>query len=93
MEEFDNAVDELKEYLEGAHGEMTIKVEGMIPHIEAEHLNYPGALMCAFGALHSLCRIQGDDFDEIVDNLKTLNKIMGYEVRGNLPGGKTHERE
>lgn len=86
-------IEELRKLLEKAHGTMTITVNGMVPHVEARNLNEPGALMCCFGALHSLAAIHGADFDETVDILKKLNTIMDYQVMGNLPEGKAVTKE
>lgn len=80
-------IEELEELLNQSHGKMTITVNGMVPHIEAENLNETGSLMCCFGALHAHAEVLGADFDETVDKLKKLNSIMNYKVVGNLPGG------
>lgn len=86
-------IDELAEFLEKAHGTMTITVDGMVPHVTARNLNKQGSLMCCFGALHALAAVEGADFDKTVDDLKELNKIMKYQVVGSLPSGNVVEKE
>ena len=85
--------DELAEFLEKAHGTMTITVDGMVPHVTARNLNKQGSLMCCFGVLYALAAIEGADFDKTVDDLKELNKIMKYYVVGSLPSGNAVEKE
>lgn len=86
-------IDKLAEFLEKAHGTMTNTVNGMVPHVTAKNLNKQGSLMCCFGALHALAAVEGADFDETVDNLKELNKIMKYQVVGSLSSGNAVEKE
>ena len=86
-------IDELAEFLKKAHGTMSITVDGMVPHVTAKNINKQGSLMCFFGALHALAAVEGADFDETVDNLKELNKIMKYQVKGYLPSGNVVEKK
>ena len=86
-------IEELAEFLEKAHGTMTITVDGMVPHVTARNLNKQGSLMCCLGALHALAAVEGADFDKTVDDLKELNKIMKYQVVGSLPSGNIIENE
>lgn len=86
-------IEELKELLNQAHGEMTITANGMVPHVSARNLNEAGSLMCCFGALHAHAEVLGADFDETVDKLKKLNSIMGYKIYGTLPSGAAVKKE
>lgn len=93
MKTVEKELNELEEFIETAHGTMTIEVNGMIPHVTAKHINEQGALMATFGALHTYCIMHGGDFDEIVDILKNLNQVMKYQVAGNMPDGKAIIKE
>ena len=70
-----------------------VKSDGMVQHVTAKNLNKQGSLMCCFGALHALAAVEGADFDETIDNLKELNKIMKHQVVGSLPSGNAVEKE
>ena len=80
-------IDELKEFLNTAHGEVTIKVDGMAPHIKGM-INDSGMMLAAFACLKSLEVERGKAFDDIVEMMKSLNAIMGYHVNGEIDGKK-----
>ena len=78
-------VDELKEFLEKAHGEITIDVDGMAPHISGT-INDSGMMMAAFTCLKNLELGRGKKFDEVVELMKDLNAIMGCHAEGKING-------
>lgn len=75
-------VDYLKDFLNNAHGEITIRVDGMIPHISGT-INDSGMMMAAFACMKSL-EVRGGSFDDTVEMMKGLNSIMGYHVNGKI---------
>ena len=78
-------VDDLKEFLNKAHGEITIKVDGMIPHVEG-NINDSGMMMAAFACMKCIETRRGESFDDTVEMMKGLNSIMGYHVEGKING-------
>jgi hypothetical protein len=78
-------VDDLKEFLNKAHGEITIKVDGMIPHVEGV-INDSGMMMAAFACLKCIETRRGESFDDTVEMMKGLNSIMGYHAKGKING-------
>ena len=81
--------EKLEEFLNNAHGEVRIEVNGMIPHVEG-NLNDAGALMATFGLLKLVEQTQCADFDELLEKFKALNEIMKYEIVGEMPERKKH---
>lgn len=81
--------DELEIFLNTAHGEITIKVDGMVPHVEG-NLNDAGALMATFGLLKLVEETQCANFDELLEKFKALNEIMGYRIIGKMPERKNN---
>lgn len=79
--------EKLDEFLNNAHGEVRIKVNGMVPHVEG-NLNDSGALMATFALLKLVEKTQDTNFDELFETFKALNEIMGYEIVGELPEKK-----
>ena len=78
-------VDDLKEFLNKAHGEITIKVDGMVPHVEGT-INDSGMMMAAFACMKCIETRRGGSFDDTVEMMKGLNSIMGYHVEGKISG-------
>lgn len=81
--------DELEDFLNKAHGEITIKVDGMVPHVEG-NLNDAGALMATFGLLKLVEETQCADFNELLEKFKALNEIMRYKIVGKMPERKNN---
>ena len=78
-------VDDLKEFLNKAHGEITIKVDGMVPHISGT-INDSGMMMAAFACMKTLETKRGNSFDDTVEMMKKLNAVMGYHIQGRIDG-------
>lgn len=78
-------VEELKEFLDSAKGELTITVNGMAPHVSG-NMNDPGVILAAFSLLKMIEHIQGHDMEEVMEMLINLNDIMGYHVEGTVYG-------
>lgn len=79
----------LEEFLNNAHGEVNIKVDGMVPHVKGD-LNDAGAILAAFSLLKLIEQTQCTDFDELFEAFKALNEIMKYEIVGKVPERKKH---
>lgn len=78
-------VDDLKEFLNKAHGEITIRVDGMAPHVEGT-INDSGMMMAAFACMKSM-EVRGrGSFDDIVEMMRGLNYVMGYHIQGEIDG-------
>ncbi len=77
-------LDELQKFLEEAHGEITIKVDGLVPSVTGT-MNDGGLLLAAFACLKGLETRRGN-LDDTVEMLKCLNVIMGYHVNGKIDG-------
>lgn len=75
-------IDDLKDFLSKAHGEITIRVDGMAPHVEGT-INDSGMMMAAFACMKSL-EVRGGSLDNTVEMMKGLNNIMGYHVNGKI---------
>ena len=75
-------IDDLKDFLSKAHGEITIRADGMAPHVEGT-INDSGMMMAAFACMKSL-EVRGGSFDNTVEMMKGLNNIMGYHVNGKI---------
>lgn len=80
-------VDDLKEFLNKAHGEITITVDGMVPHILGT-INDNGMMMAAFACMKCIEKRRGGSFDETVEMMKGLNSVMGYHIQGKIGGEK-----
>lgn len=78
-------VDDLKDFLSKAHGEITIRVDGMAPHVEGT-INDSGMMMVAFACMKCIEARRGGSFDDTVEMMKGLNSIMGYHVEGEIDG-------
>ncbi len=78
-------VDDLKDFLNKAHGEITIKVDGMIPHVEGT-INDSGMIMASFACMKCIEVRRGGSFDDTVETMKGLNDILGYHVQGKIDG-------
>ena len=78
-------VDDLKDFLDKAHGEITIRVDGMIPHVEGA-INDSGMMMAAFACMKCIEKRRGGSFDDTVEMMKGLNSIMGYHIQGEIDG-------
>lgn len=80
-------IDDLKDFLSKAHGEITIRVDGMAPHVEGT-INDSGMMMAAFACMKCIEVNRGNSFDETVEMMKNLNSIMGYHAQGEINGEK-----
>ena len=80
-----NELEELQKFLEKAHGEITIKVDGLVPHVEGT-INDSGMMMAAFACMKCIETRRGESFDDTVEMMKGLNSIMGYHVEGKING-------
>lgn len=78
-------IDDLKDFLSKASGEITIKVDGMIPHVEGA-INDSGMMMAAFACMKCIETRRGGSFDDTVEMMKGLNSIMGYHIQGEIDG-------
>lgn len=80
-------IDDLKDFLSKAHGEITIRVDGIAPHVEGT-INDSGMMMAAFACMKCIESKRGGSFDETVEMMKGLNSIMGYHIQGKIDGEK-----
>lgn len=80
-------LDELKEFLEKANGKITIKVDGMIPHVEGT-INDSGMMMAAFACMKCIEKRKGGNFNDTVEMMKKLNAVMEYHIQGKIDGEK-----
>jgi len=80
-------VYDLKDFLSKAHGEITIKVDGMVPHVSGK-INDSGMMMAAFACMKCIEQRRVGSFDDTVEMMKKLNAIMGYHVQGEINGEK-----
>ena len=78
-------VDDLIDFLNKAHGEITIKVDGMVPHVEGT-INDSGMMMAAFACMKCIETRRCGSFDDTAEMMKGLNDIMGYHVEGKISG-------
>lgn len=78
-------IEELKEFLDSAKGEITITVNGMAPHVSG-NMNDPGVILAAFSLLKMIEHTQDHDMEEVMEMLINLNDIMGYHVEGTVHG-------
>ena len=78
-------VEELKEFLNSARGEITITVNGMAPHVSGK-MNVPGVILAAFFLMKMIEHTQDHDMEEVMEMLINLNDIMGYHVEGTVCG-------
>lgn len=78
-------IEELKEFLDSAKGELTITVNGMAPHVSG-NINDPGVILAAFSLLKMIEHTQEHDMEEVMEMLINLNDIMGYHVEGTFYG-------
>ena len=78
-----NELEELQKFLEKAHGEITIKVDGLVPHVEGT-INDSGMKMAAFACMKCIETRGGGSFDDTVEMMKGLNDIIGYHVNGKI---------
>ena len=76
-------IDDLKDFLSKAYGEITIRVDGMAPHVEGT-INDSGMMMAAFACMKSMEVRGSGSFDDTVEMMKGLNNIMGYNVNGKI---------
>lgn len=76
-------VDDLIDFLNKAHGEITIKVDGMVPHVKGT-INDSGMMMAAFACMKCIETKRGGSFDDTVEMMKDLNSIMGYHIQGEI---------
>lgn len=68
-------IDDLKDFLSKAHGEITIRVDGMAPHVEGT-INDSGMMMAAFACMKCIETRSGGSFDNTVEMFKGLNFII-----------------
>lgn len=78
-------LDEIKEFLEKANGEITVTVDGMAPHVSGT-ANDSGMMLVAFACLKCLEVGRDKNFDDTLEMMKNLNAIMGYHVSGKIDG-------
>ncbi len=78
-------VDDLIDFLNKAHGEITIKVDDMVPHVEGA-INDSGMMMAAFALMKCIETRRCGSFDDTDEMMKGLNSIMGYNVKGTING-------
>jgi hypothetical protein len=78
-------VEELKEFLDSANGNVTITVNGMVPHISG-NMNDSGAILAAFSMLKMIEHTQGHDMKEVMEMLINLNDLLGYHIEGKVYG-------
>lgn len=78
-------IDDLKDFLSKAHGEITIRVDGMAPHVEGT-INDSGMMMAAFACMKCIETRSGGSFDNTVEMFKGLNFIMEYHIEGKVNG-------
>lgn len=76
-------VEELKEFLDSANGNVTITVNGMVPHVTG-NMNDAGAILAAFSMMKVIEEKQGHDMQEVMNMLNNLNEILGYTVIGKI---------
>jgi hypothetical protein len=78
-------IDYLKDFLSKAHGEITIRVDGIAPHVEGA-INDSGMMMAAFACMKCIETRRGGSFDDTVEMMKGLNSIMEYHIQGEIDG-------
>lgn len=78
-------VEELKDFLDSARGELTITVNGMAPHVSGD-MNDSGAILAAFSLMKMIEHTQNHNMQEVMEMLLNLNEIMGYHVEGRVYG-------
>lgn len=71
--------DELEEFLNSAHGTLTITLNGMTPNVKGT-CNDSGAILAAFSGLKILESQSGNDFEEVLSLMRDLQQVMGYEI-------------
>ncbi len=78
-------VEELKDFLDSAKGELTITVNGMAPHVSGD-MNDSGAILAAFSLMKMIEHTQNHNMQEVMEMLIKLNDILGYHVEGRVYG-------
>lgn len=71
--------DELEDFLNSAHGELTITINGMVPNVKGK-CNDAGAILAAFSGLKLLETQSGNDFEEVLSLMRDLQQVMGYQI-------------
>lgn len=74
-------LDELKEFLEKANGEITIKVDGMVPHVSGT-INDIGMMMAAFACMKCIETRRGGSFNDTVEMMKKIKCCYGISYPG-----------
>lgn len=69
----------LEDFLNSAHGQLTITINGMVPNVKGT-CNDPGAILAAFGCLKLIEGTSGCDFKELVNMMCELNDVMKYTI-------------
>lgn len=78
-------VKELTDFLNSAHGEITITINGMTPHVKGD-MNDSGAILAAFSMLKMIEQKQGHDMKEVMEMLINLNDLLDYQIIGRIGG-------
>lgn len=78
-------IEELKEFLDSAKGEITITVNGMAPHVQG-NMNESGFILATFSLMKMIEQTQNHDMKEVMEMLINLNDLLGYYVEGRIYG-------
>lgn len=71
--------DELENFLNSAHGKLTVTINGMTPNVQGS-CNDAGAILAAFSGITLICAQSGKDFDEVLDIMHDLQEVMNYKL-------------
>lgn len=76
---YEKETETLEDFLNSAHGQLTITINGMVPNVKGT-CNDPGAILAAFGCLKLIEGRSGCDFKELVNMMCELNDVMKYTI-------------
>ena len=85
-------MDELEKFLNSAHGDFQITVDGMSPHISGNG-NDAGILLAAFGLVKYMESQCENDFENALEIMRDLNMLLGYEIKGVAKGKEISRRK
>lgn len=78
-------VKELQDFLNSANGEITITINGMMPHVQG-NMNESGFILATFSLMKMIEQTQNHDMKEVMEMLINLNDLLGYHIEGTVYG-------
>ena len=80
---------EISEFLNDAHGEVKIKVDGMNTHLDGK-MNKAGIAMAAYTLLYTISETEKQPFTYMTEMMDEMYQILKSDINGKMPERKKH---